>query len=326
MFREWSPAAQPSGFADVIVEHFGGSTDAHIAAVLHGSADLALESANASPAVLESVRAQHPSQLEGNPGDTTWFLVLNTRIAPFNDVRVRQALNFAIDREHLRDLPLGQGLGQLTCQVLPPNFDGYRRYCPYTASPSASGSWTASDLERARQLVRSSSSAGQTVTVWIAPWINIGSDADRYVVSVLDSLGYKARLRVPKFGPFAAEDKLHLQVGFYGWAPDFAAPASFIVTSLTCGVSFKIGNTAEFCDPAVDREIAHAQSLQTGDPEAASRLWAKVDRDLHPPGALGPLRKRRRARGRLGPIRQLRVQPPVGHAARPALGQVDVLR
>ena len=40
-FREWSPAAQPSGFPDVIVERFGGSPDAHVAAVLRGSADLA---------------------------------------------------------------------------------------------------------------------------------------------------------------------------------------------------------------------------------------------------------------------------------------------
>ena len=80
--------------------------------------------------------------------------------------------------------------------------------------------------------------------------------------------------------PYPAEDKLHLQLGFYGWGPDFAAPASFITTSLTCGVSSHHGNTAEFCDPTIDREIAHAESLQTSTPLAASRLWAKIDRDL----------------------------------------------
>lgn len=39
-------------------------------------------------------------------------------------------------------------------------------------------------------------------------------------------------------------------------------------------------NLAEFCNPKIDREIARAQSLQTRDPTAASRLWTKIDRDI----------------------------------------------
>ena len=53
---------------------------------------------------------------------------------------------------------------------------------------------------------------------------------------------------------------------------------------LTCG-AYKTDpaqnfNASGFCDPAIDREIARADALQTTNPEAASRLWAKVDRDL----------------------------------------------
>ena len=39
-FREWSPAAQPDGFPDRIVSA-SAAPDAHVAAVLHGHADLA---------------------------------------------------------------------------------------------------------------------------------------------------------------------------------------------------------------------------------------------------------------------------------------------
>ena len=53
---------------------------------------------------------------------------------PFNSLDARRALNFAIDRERLRDLALGQGLGHLTCQILPPDFEGYSPYCPYTVA------------------------------------------------------------------------------------------------------------------------------------------------------------------------------------------------
>jgi YVTN family beta-propeller protein len=278
-FREWSQAAQPSGFPDVIVERFEGAADARVAAALHGSADLATNLLSLSPAMLASVRTQHASRLEVNPWQVTWFLVLNTRVAPFNDVRARQALNFALDRKRLSDLATGQGPGQVTCQVLPPNFAGYRRYCPYTAGPSKTGAWSAPDLARARQLIRSSGTSGQAVTVWIPKWIHIGAAAGRYVVSVLEGLGYRARFRFAA-DPYRAGAKLHPQTGFFGWGADFALPASFIDTALTCAVSFENGNTAEFCDPAIDREIARAQSLPTSNPEAISRLWAQIDRDI----------------------------------------------
>jgi YVTN family beta-propeller protein len=278
-FREWSAEAQPNGFPDAIVERVQGSPDAHVSAVLSGSADLASGESRPSPATLAAVRTQHASQLELNPWEITYFLALNARVAPFDDVRVRQALNFAVDRQRLLDLAFGPGLGQATCQVIPPRLLGYRRYCPYTAEPSASGAWAAPDLSRARQLVRASGTAGQAVTIWMPPEPHVDAAAGRYVVSVLNGLGYRARLR------FTNEYKLAYQATFSGWYPDYAPPPTgMIVPTLSCAgyipVAAENTNSAEFCDPAIDREIAHAQALQTSDPQAAWRLWAKVDRDL----------------------------------------------
>jgi YVTN family beta-propeller protein len=278
-FREWSQAAQPSGFPDAIVERFGGSAAARVAAVLHGSADLATNLVTLSPAALASVRTRHASRLEANPWNVTWFLGLDTRVAPFDDIRVRRALNFAVDRRRLSDLALGPGFGRVTCQVLPPSFDGYQRYCPYTTRPSANGVWSGTDLKRARELVRASGTAGEAVTVWIAKPIPIGRAGGAYVVSVLDSLGYKARLRIVA-DPVSERNKLHLQLGFWGWSADFPLPASFIATALACDVSFRNGNTAEFCNRTIDREIARAESLRATDPDQASRLWAEIDRDV----------------------------------------------
>ena len=139
------------------------------------------------------------------------------------------------------------------------------------------------DLERARQLVRASGTAGQAVTVWIQTGIGFGAAAGRYIVSVLDNLGYKARFQLAA-DPFNEEDKLRLQAGFNAWYPDFPTPAGFFNATLTCGaynpINSESSNLAEFCDPTIDHEIAHAQSLQTNDPEAAPQLWAKIDRDI----------------------------------------------
>ena len=290
-FREWSPAAQPSGFPDEIVERVSGSTDANVSDAARGLADdasVGLNSKRPSPAALAFVRTQHASQFELNPWDVTWYLALNTRIPPFDSLAARRALNLAVDRERLRDLTVGSGLGTVTCQILPPALTGYRPYCPSTAGPSADGAWTAPDLARARRLVRSSGTAGEAVTVWLPTMYEqfagaAGRAAGSYVVSVLDSLGYKARYRFAH-NPFVHEDKLHLQLGFNGWYPDFASPSGFINPLLTCR-SYNRDNTlnenaAEFCNPRIDHEIAQARSLQTTDPAATSALWAQIDRDL----------------------------------------------
>jgi len=279
-FHEWSPAAQPAGYPDRIVERF--QEKPNVFSVLSGHADIA-DIARPSPELLAALRTQHAAQIEINPWDVTWFLVLNTRRPPFDDVRVRRAVNFAIDRKRLLSLTLGSGLGTVSCQVIPPGLDGYRRYCPFTLQPSANGTWKAPDLGRARALVRASHTQGTRVTVWIPRWTAYGADAGRYVVSVLDRLGFRATYRFHP-DPYPHEDDLGLQIGFYGFLPDYAAPAGFIPPGLGCAAyrpnNPQNQNTAEFCDPAIDHEFARARSLQTTDPRAATRMWTKVDHDL----------------------------------------------
>ena len=52
-------------------------------------------------------------------------------------MRVRQAVNFAIDRGHLVELLGGPTNQRPTCQILPPNFQGYEPFCPYTLDPES---------------------------------------------------------------------------------------------------------------------------------------------------------------------------------------------
>ena len=57
------------------------------------------------------------------------------------------ALAFAVDRnEAARRYP---GRAEVSCQVLAPNFSGYKPYCPFTEQPDTSGDWTAPDLAEA---------------------------------------------------------------------------------------------------------------------------------------------------------------------------------
>ena len=72
---------------------------------------------------------------------------------------------------------------------------GYVRYCPYTRDPSPTGRWTAPNLRLARRLIASSGTAGQRVTVTLTPSQPQALPVARYLVGLLDRLGYHARLR-----------------------------------------------------------------------------------------------------------------------------------
>lgn len=162
-FREWSPAAQPAGYPDRIVVRVDGSPSADIAAVLKGQADWTFDQPTASQRTEIQLRAPRLLHTE-SAGGTDW-IDLNTHSPPFDDLRVRQALNFAIDRNAIVKLYGGPAEAIPTCQIIPPTIPGYVPYCPYTRDPSPSGRWSGPDLARARRLIAASGTRGDPVTL-----------------------------------------------------------------------------------------------------------------------------------------------------------------
>jgi peptide/nickel transport system substrate-binding protein len=198
---------------------------------------------------------------------------------PFNNVAVRRALSYAIRRNRVAALLGGTDVVQPTCQVLPPNLPGYRRYCPYTIHRSENGKYSGPDLARARKLVAASGTNGQPVTVWSfrgVPFVH-------YLVSVLRNLGYNARSKVvkdqPEFAAALRDPRLKIQVDTLGWGADYPSTSNFFSPLFTCA-SINPGGLGELCNPRIDAEIRHAQTLRTSDPQAASHLWSKIDREI----------------------------------------------
>src|SRR5207249_579446 len=83
------------------------------------------------------------------------YFFMNMRLAPFNNLKARQAVNYAIDRQEL--VRLRGGLGVPTYNFLPP---GYPQYKKITPDPYPY------NLQKAKQLVQQSGTAGQKVTVY----------------------------------------------------------------------------------------------------------------------------------------------------------------
>jgi peptide/nickel transport system substrate-binding protein len=272
-FREWSSAAQPAGFPDEIVIRIVRDPAQSSRLVGEGKADAALSETGQPLHVPPASRLQ----LHLDPAPATIYLVFDVTRPPFDDERARQAVNYALDRNTFARLVGGPDLARPTCQVLPPNFPGYRPYCPYTLDPNAGVGWTAPDPGKARRLVAASGTRGTSVELWWPRPVTVR--AARYVEALLDSLGYRARTRV--FRDYDAHfqalqrPRASWQIAWSGWSMDYPAPSNFI-TLLSCSPGFNLGH---FCDRAIDAKIRRALHLQERDPSAASESWAALDRE-----------------------------------------------
>ena len=283
-FRLWSNAAQPDGFPDRIVERFGYTGQSAVRAVESGKADVTADGPDQTwtPALASMLRTRFSSRLHHAPLPAAAALWLNMRLPPFNDIRVRQALNYAVDRNHLIDLAGGRDVAGLGCQLLPPNTGGYRPYCPYTVDPGPDGAYNGPDLAKSRRLVATSGTAGEPITVWFYD-VPIGKVNGQYIVSVLRRLGYKATLRLlPHKGSTWLPNR---QAGVGGGAEDYPSANNFLPLAFSCRSYDPTHpplnlNFSGFCNRRIDGEMARARALQTSNPQAASQLWSKIDHEI----------------------------------------------
>jgi peptide/nickel transport system substrate-binding protein len=288
-FREWSRDAQPDGYLDTIDWSLSGGRsrageDAAVDAVLRGQADLYNDQPPSDR--IDELTTRYTSQTHRWPYIGTFAMYLNTRVPPFDDPRVRRAVAYAVDRRAVQNLYPGPA--EISCQFLPPNFPGYQPYCPYTLDPSPAGAWTAPDRAEAARLVKESGTRGMKVTVWSSAEF---AGISRYFARLLDSLGYRAQVKVlgdrsqagfNKFYSYLADSRHKAQMGAY-WETGFLSAAD-LTLSLRCR-SFTPNhasnrNISEFCSRGVERRIEHALRLQATDPAKAGAAWAAVDRQI----------------------------------------------
>ena len=148
-FKEWSAEAQPAGNPDKIVMKIGLPLEDATTQIQNGEADWMYDTPPADR--LGELSEKFEQQVHINPGPQVYHMALNTRVAPFDNKDVRQALNFATDRDAVIKIFGGPALARATCQILPPDFPGYEPYCPYTQDPGEK--WTAPDMAKAKELV-----------------------------------------------------------------------------------------------------------------------------------------------------------------------------
>jgi peptide/nickel transport system substrate-binding protein len=281
-FKEWSKDAQPAGNPDTITQKFGLSVEAEVTAVQNNQADWMFDQPPADR--LNELGTKYANRVHINPLTAIYYFAFNVREKPFDNLKARQAVNFATDRNALVKIQGGPNLGVPTCQILPPNFPGYEPYCPYTKNPGTK--WTAPDLAKAKQLVQQSGTAGTAVKV-----NTDNTDTNKalglYFVGLLNKLGYKATLQALSADiqyPYVQNSKNHVQFAYSSWYQDYPAASDFLNILLGCGSfhpnSNSSPNIAEFCDKKIQAKMDQAGKLGITDPAASNKLWAQVDKEV----------------------------------------------
>jgi peptide/nickel transport system substrate-binding protein len=279
-FKEWSVDAQPNGYPDEIDYDFGLTDEDEINAIENSQADWMLDPP--PPDRLVEIGTKFKDQVHVNTLTAMWYVPMNVNIPPFNNLKARQALNYAVDRSALVNLFGGPVLAAPVCQVLPPGFPGHRPFCTYTRNPGEK--WSAPDMDKAKQLVDESGTKGQEVTV-IVQDIAVDRSVGTYLQSVLNDLGYKASVNAlsPNIQfTYTQNTNNRVQISVSQWFQDYPAPSDFLNVLFGCD-SFHPGsdssvNIAGFCDKEIDGQMKGALKLAITDPAAAEKQWAEIDR------------------------------------------------
>ena len=203
---------------------------------------------------LRNSRAWQPYQQKAPTGDL-WGLQMNTEMPPFDDVHVRRAVAFVIDRERW-SLARNHALAPLG-QALPVGFAGF--------DPALADAQTRS-LPRAREEMRLAGHAEglvEPVTLWIGEGAT-GAFFGELAQANLAEIGIRVELKPVSFPVYLRETGRPgtAQMIFGGWTQDFPDPATFFnpLFHSRSATPTDSTNRSFYKNPALDSLLDHARS------------------------------------------------------------------
>lgn len=199
------------------------------------------------------------------------FVAMNTERKPFDDIRVRRAVNHAINRDRIFKTVFF-GRGELANQVIPPSWFGHsKNVTVYDYDP-----------EKAKALMKEAGVGDGFKTdllTWEAPrpYLPAPRDAVSLIKADLANIGIDVEIRTMKFGPFRAErGKGDYGLSMGGWISGTLDPDGIIYALFhSSGIREKDAlNWGRFRNAELDESLEKARANY--DQDARTPLYQRA--------------------------------------------------
>ncbi|BBY89865.1 ABC transporter substrate-binding protein [Mycolicibacterium tokaiense] len=215
----------------------------------------------------DSIPTQRVSQLEGDdslslavtPSNDYWYLALNNAKPPWNDVRVRQAVAYGIDRDAIV-AATSYGTAALNQLAIPEGNPWFTPYDTYSY-----------DIDRARSLLQEAESQPQNLDMLVTSEYPETVTAAQIIADNLAPLGITVNIRTVDFATWLDEQNNgNFDMLMMGWLGNIDPDDFYYAQHHTDGTS----NAQKFSDPEVDR-LLDAGRVET-DRDARADDYAKA--------------------------------------------------
>jgi peptide/nickel transport system substrate-binding protein len=218
------------------------------------------------------------SQFRIEPTFSNYFFWMNTTQTPFDDVKVRQAVNYAIDPRALERIYSGRLEGGQ--QILPPGMPGYKKLSLYPH-----------DIKKAKELIAEANPSDKDVVVWTDSE-SPSDDAGAYYQGVLEELGFKVELKVLSpdnyFTVITNSSTPELDTGWANWFLEYPSPNGFFqpLVAEESIAPTNGTNLPRFADPTLSKKIAKLSEEPVGPQQEAE--YAQLDKEFMEEAPLAP--------------------------------------
>jgi peptide/nickel transport system substrate-binding protein len=283
----WDPSTDPlrKAWVDRIEVTEGATADAATLAIQNGDADLSL---NLDPPVASltqlSTDPTMKNQFTTKPNGCVEYMPLNVNPAAgaISNVKVRQAINYALDKESLRRTRGGPLAGSITSQILPSSQFGYVKYDLYPSTNNQG------DVAKAKQLLADAGYPNGLTLNYVGSSTGYGPAFTTAVQASLARVGIT--LNIKTFQGFNTyydsllfpAKRVEHQIADAEWCPDYpgdGARSWFLPLFYTKSILPAANNNmAEYSNPTVDAMIDAALAEQNNAKRAAD--WAALDKQI----------------------------------------------
>jgi peptide/nickel transport system substrate-binding protein len=289
---------RPAYVDDIEVKEGFTDTTVGVRQILNGTADGAGDYASIPGPTLKQVTTT-PKYKDNwyRWSNGTGYIGLNTTKKPFDNLDVRRAANFVLDKNTLRLVQGGAVTGEIATHFIGPEFKGkgFEAAGSFAYDPFRSKN-NAGDVAKAKAAMRKAGYAdgmydGPAVTLYAFNTTPTPQQA-KVVAASFAKIGIKVNIKLASidamFTKFCVVQRYLPEMCTLGWLPDFKDPVTML-DPLFNGKAINPNYTNNFSllnDPAVNAAIEKAKLIKDTDVRYAA--WGKIDKMITERAAVIP--------------------------------------